>query len=92
MSIADEVEDLQDRGLAGMKFKVGGRSPEEDAARFGEARAAAGPDFMLAADANQGWTREDAVRFARLVEDSTCTGSRSRAAGRTTAAPCETCG
>lgn len=25
-----------------MKFKVGGRTPEEDAARFGEARNAAG--------------------------------------------------
>ena len=69
VSIADEVEDLQVRGLAGMKFKIGGRSPDEDAVRFREARAAAGPGFVLAADVNQGWTREDAVRFARLVED-----------------------
>ena len=69
VSIADEVEDLQVRGLAGMKLKIGGRSPDEDAVRFREARAAAGPGFVLAADVNQGWTREDAVRFARLVED-----------------------
>ena len=40
----------------GMKFKVGGLTPEEDAARFRIARTAAGPDFVLFADANQGWT------------------------------------
>jgi D-galactarolactone cycloisomerase len=67
-SIAEEVAELQERGLAGMKFKVGGRDPETDARRFLEARAAAGPDFVLAADANQGWTREQAIAFARGVE------------------------
>ena len=67
--IAAEVAELRDRGLAGMKFKVGGRTPEEDAARFRTARAAAGPDFVLCADANQAWTPTEAIRFARLVED-----------------------
>ncbi len=67
--IEAEVEDLRARGLAGMKFKVGGLSPEEDAERFRAARHAAGPDFVLAADANQGWTPQEAIRFARLVED-----------------------
>ena len=52
-----------------MKFKVGGRSPEEDARRFIAARKAAGPDFVLIADANQGYSPDQAVRFARLVED-----------------------
>ena len=52
-----------------MKFKVGGLTPEEDATRFRVAREAAGPDFVLCADANQGWTPAEAVRFARLVED-----------------------
>ncbi|MET0818152.1 MAG: mandelate racemase/muconate lactonizing enzyme family protein [Solirubrobacteraceae bacterium] len=65
--IADEVEDLVERGVAGMKLKVGGRSPEEDARRFRLARQAGGPDFALAADANQAWTPEAAVRFARLI-------------------------
>jgi len=69
ISIGEEVEDLRSRGLAGLKFKVGGRTPEDDAVRFRAARAAAGPDFILAADANQGWSREEAIRFARLVED-----------------------
>lgn len=52
--IRAEIADLRERGLAGLKFNVGGRSPEEDAARFRVAREAAGPDFVLAADANQG--------------------------------------
>jgi D-galactarolactone cycloisomerase len=68
-SIAEEVEDLRERGVAGMKFKVGGLDAEADAARFREARAAAGDDFVLAADGNQGFTRDEAIRFARLVED-----------------------
>ena len=41
--IAEEVSELREQGLAGMKFKVGGLTPEEDAARFRTARAAAGP-------------------------------------------------
>ncbi len=67
--IEAEILDMKERGLAGMKFKVGGLSPEEDADRFRTARLAAGPDFVLAADANQGWTPQEAIRFARLVED-----------------------
>jgi D-galactarolactone cycloisomerase len=67
--IAAEIEDAKARGLAGMKFKVGGLTPEEDAARFREARRAAGADFILMADANQAWTPREAIRFARLVED-----------------------
>ena len=67
--ITQEVSDLREQGLAGMKFKVGGLTPEEDAERFRVARAAAGPDFVLCADANQAWTPEQASRFARRVAD-----------------------
>lgn len=67
--ISAEVTALREMGLAGMKFKVGGRSPQEDAERFRQARQAGGPDFLIAADANQGWTLSRAVQFARLVED-----------------------
>ena len=69
-TIEEEIADLLERGLAGMKFKVGGREPEEDAKRFLRARAAAGDGFVLAADANQGWTRDQAIRFARLVGEA----------------------
>lgn len=64
-----EVEGLREMGVAGMKFKVGGLTPEEDAERFRQAREAGGPGFLLAADANQGWTVQEAIRFARLVEE-----------------------
>jgi D-galactarolactone cycloisomerase len=69
MSIAEEIDDLRSRGIAAMKFKVGGADPDTDARRFRTAREAAGWDFVLAADGNQGYAREDAIRFARLVED-----------------------
>ena len=69
-SIEDEVEELRELGLAGMKFKVGGLDPVSDAQRYKRARQAAGEDFILAADANQGWSRDEAVRFGRLVEDA----------------------
>jgi L-alanine-DL-glutamate epimerase-like enolase superfamily enzyme len=68
-TIADEITHLRETGMAGMKFKVGGRDPVTDADRFRQARRAAGDDFILAADANQGWTREEAITFARLVAD-----------------------
>ena len=69
MSIGEEIAELRELGLCAMKFKVGGADPETDARRFREAREAAGPNFVLAADGNQGFALEDALRFARLVRD-----------------------
>lgn len=69
LSISAEMAAAKEAGVAGLKFKVGGRSPEEDARRFIEARKAVGDGFVLIADANQGYTPDEAVRFARLVED-----------------------
>lgn len=66
--IAQEIESYRDAGMAGCKFKVGGLSPDEDAARVAVARQAAGDDFILCVDANRGWSAEDAIRFARLIE------------------------
>ncbi len=66
---AETVHRYIEQGFAGMKFKVGGRSPAEDAARFRVAREAAGPGFVLMADANQGYTLAQAVDFARRVAD-----------------------
>ena len=64
-----EVKGLVDAQFAGMKFKVGGLTPEEDAVRVRQARRAAGDAFALAVDANQGWTPAQAIRFATLVQD-----------------------
>jgi len=66
--IAREMEAYRNAGMAGCKFKVGGLTPEEDAKRVDAARKAVGADFILAVDANRGWTAQDAIRFARLVE------------------------
>ena len=62
------MEGYRTLGLAGCKLKVGGATPEEDAKRFRIARQAGGDDFVLMADANQGYSLEDAKRFCRLVD------------------------
>jgi L-alanine-DL-glutamate epimerase-like enolase superfamily enzyme len=56
-------------GFGGVKFKVGGRSPAEDAMRVRAARDALGPKAALMVDANQGYDRAQAVEFGRLVAD-----------------------
>jgi L-alanine-DL-glutamate epimerase-like enolase superfamily enzyme len=66
--IGAEMEMYRRAGMAGCKFKVGGLSPEQDARRVEAARKAAGRDFMLCVDANRGWSAQDAIRFARLIE------------------------
>jgi L-alanine-DL-glutamate epimerase-like enolase superfamily enzyme len=68
-NLAADVERSRELGLGGMKLKVGGLTPDEDAVRVRSAREAAGPGFLLAVDANQAWSPQEAIRFARLVED-----------------------
>jgi D-arabinonate dehydratase len=71
-SLADfgrEMEWIKANGYAGCKFKVGGRTPKEDAERVRTARSAVGDDFVLTVDANQGYTLRQAVEFSRLVQD-----------------------
>jgi D-arabinonate dehydratase len=65
-----EIEAMRKSGYGGCKFKVGGRTVAEDAERVRIARAAAGQDFVLTVDANQGWMLRDAVAFSRLVQDA----------------------
>lgn len=67
--IEDEVATYQEMGLAGMKFKVGGVSPQLDAERVRRARAAGGDEFVIAVDANQGYTVSEALEFASAADD-----------------------
>jgi L-alanine-DL-glutamate epimerase-like enolase superfamily enzyme len=67
-SVAREMASLREQGFAGCKLKVGALSPEADAQRVRAARDGAGPGFRLMPDPNQGWSYEEALRFARLVE------------------------
>lgn len=68
-TIADEIASYRSMGLGGMKFKVGGATPEVDAARVRAAFDAGGPDFLISVDANQGYTVQDAIEFGRRTAD-----------------------
>jgi D-galactarolactone cycloisomerase len=68
-TIADEIAYYREIGMAGCKFKVGGRSAREDAERVTRAREAAGDDFVLTIDANQGYTRSVALDLCRRISD-----------------------
>lgn len=69
LTIREEVEYLLQEEFAGMKFKIGGLSPDEDAKRFKEARKIGGENFRIAVDANQAYTPAQAIRFSHLVSD-----------------------
>ncbi len=66
--IRDEIAYYRELGLAGMKFKVGRANITEDIERVARARAAAGDDFIIACDANQAWTPQQAIEFCKAVE------------------------
>src|SRR5688572_71803 len=55
-------------GMAGMKLKVGRLTPPEDIERVRFAREVLGDDFMIACDANQAWTVDQAIQFCRGVQ------------------------
>lgn len=66
--IEREIDFFQaEHGMVGMKFKVGGKPPAEDAARLARARRHAGDDFLFVADANQGYTVREALSFLAAV-------------------------
>jgi D-galactarolactone cycloisomerase len=67
--IRDEVAEWRDRGFDGAKFKVGGLEPRADAERVAAARDAAGEDFVLTIDANQGYDVHQALELCRRVAD-----------------------
>jgi L-alanine-DL-glutamate epimerase-like enolase superfamily enzyme len=67
--IRDEVAEWIEAGFRGCKFKVGGRGPAEDAERLRAAREAAGDDFVLTIDANQGYTRAEAIELCDRVRE-----------------------
>lgn len=67
--IRRQIDNYRELGFGGCKFKVGKLSPEQDAHRTRLARQAAGDDFVLMVDANQGFTRNEAIQFCRLTGD-----------------------
>lgn len=67
--IRDEIGRWKDDGYRGCKFKIGGRSPREDADRVRMAREVAGDNFVITIDANQGYCLEEALAFCSMVTD-----------------------
>ena len=67
-ALQDEMRYYRELQLAGVKMKVGKVSVAEDIERVRAVRAAVGPDFLIACDANQAWTPQEAIRFCRGVE------------------------
>jgi len=67
--LAEELKFYKAIGLAGLKLKVGGLAPREDAERVRFARSVVGPNFIISCDANQAWTADQAIDFCRAVRD-----------------------
>lgn len=68
-SIEEEVSFFSDRGFVGMKFKIGGASPAEDAERLRRGVTTARPGFRFLVDANQAWSVAQAVEFVDRTRD-----------------------
>lgn len=66
---ADEARELHEvYGVAGLKMKVGRIAYEKDVERIEAAWNAAGRDFLIAVDVNQGWTVAQAKEFCKKAE------------------------
>jgi D-galactarolactone cycloisomerase len=64
----DEARQLVARGFRAMKMRVGGRPLRHDLAAVAAVRAAVGPDVLLMADGNGGYTYSSALQMAREME------------------------
>ncbi len=58
------------KGFTAFKIKVGVDGPEKDAARTRAICEVLGPDCLISADANQGFTTEQAIAFVHAVADT----------------------
>lgn len=56
------------RGMSGVKIKIGKPSHAEDVERLSAVRSAVGPEFNLMLDANQSMTAGEAIRLASALE------------------------
>jgi len=54
-----------DEGFVAFKVKIGALTPEEDLDRSHAARDVLGRDVRISADANQGYTRDEALTFSK---------------------------
>jgi muconate cycloisomerase len=67
--LADAAE-KKAKGFTAFKIKVGVDGPKRDAARTRAICEVLGPDCLISADANQGFTTEQAIAFVHAVADA----------------------
>jgi muconate cycloisomerase len=63
-----DAEEKKASGLTVFKIKVGVDTPEKDAARSRAICEKLGSGLLISADANQGFTTEEAIRFVRALD------------------------
>jgi L-alanine-DL-glutamate epimerase-like enolase superfamily enzyme len=66
--LKDEMRYYREQGMAGVKLKVGRVSVAEDIERVRAVREEVGDHFIIACDANQAWTPQQAIEFCHGVE------------------------
>jgi muconate cycloisomerase len=65
-----EARRCKAEGYVAFKIKVGTGNPELDAERTRQVCDALGEGLLISADANQGWTVDEAVQYVRAVQGS----------------------
>jgi len=65
-----DAEKKKAAGVTAYKIKVGVDTPENDAARTRDICKVLGQGMLISADANQGYSRDEALRYVRAVEGS----------------------
>jgi L-alanine-DL-glutamate epimerase-like enolase superfamily enzyme len=68
LAMAEKAKETVREGYKAVKVKVG-QSPELDVARVRAVRAAVGEKIRIRIDANQGWTRDTALKALRSLEE-----------------------
>ena len=65
-----EAQRSKAEGYVAFKIKVGTGAPQRDAQRTRQVCEALGTGLLISADANQGWTPDEAVQYVRAVDGS----------------------
>ncbi|PHP67953.1 mandelate racemase [Zhengella mangrovi] len=68
-ALVDDALAMKEAGFKGSKIKIGRPHLSEDAARLSAVRAAAGDEYEILTDGNQGFTLSEAIRRAGMLQE-----------------------
>jgi L-alanine-DL-glutamate epimerase-like enolase superfamily enzyme len=68
VGLLEQTERFMQRGLPGVKVKIGRKEPREDEERVGAVRDLVGDDVDLMVDANMAWSAAEALERGRRLE------------------------